>query len=161
MHRLFGNFCVCKRNYTVLHQNWPQTWHSSVWGNRISQSFFRVSTCLLSPWIFHVFAIWVGVSTMLRNSKVLHFIDLFCGTVILRQRCNMLDITDVYWDYFHRHWLTKHDVSKADCLRLQVQEVLGQRIGPIFTGQEFQSEFLDFLTLEIGTDILSRNVDKG
>jgi hypothetical protein len=35
-------------------------------------------------------------------------------TTILRQWCNMRDITDVYLGFFHRHWLHKHDVSKAD-----------------------------------------------
>jgi hypothetical protein len=38
-------------------------------------------------------------------------------------------------------------------------DVLGQRVSPIFKGQEFQEE-KDFLTLEDGTDTLSRNVGK-
>jgi hypothetical protein len=37
-------------------------------------------------------------------------------------------------------------------------DVSGERIGPIFNGQEV---FLDFLNLEDGTDTLSRNVGKG
>jgi hypothetical protein len=38
-------------------------------------------------------------------------------------------------------------------------DVSGQRIGPILKGQEAQ-EYLYFLTLEDGTDTLSRNVGK-
>jgi hypothetical protein len=42
-------------------------------------------------------------------------------------------------------------------------DVSGQRIGPIFKGQEVQEKkffSLDFLALEDGTDTLSRNVGK-
>jgi hypothetical protein len=45
-------------------------------------------------------------------------------TIILRQWCNMRNITDVYLDFFHRHWVYKHDVSKADCFRLQVNSFI-------------------------------------
>jgi hypothetical protein len=41
-------------------------------------------------------------------------------------------------------------------------DVSGQRIGPVFKGHEVQEEEdLDFLSLEDGTDTLSRNVCKG
>jgi hypothetical protein len=39
-------------------------------------------------------------------------------------------------------------------------DVSGRRIGPIFKGQEVHPASLDFLTLEDGTDTLSRNVGK-
>jgi hypothetical protein len=42
---------------------------------------------------------------------------------------------------------------------LLFNDVSVQRIGPIFRGQEFLF-FLDFLTFEVGTDTLSRNVGK-
>ena len=47
---------------------------------------------------------------------------MLCGlyAVVLRQWCNMSDITDVYLEFSHRHWLHKHDICKADCFRLQV-----------------------------------------
>jgi hypothetical protein len=32
----------------------------------------------------------------------------------------MRNITDVYLNFFHRHWLYNHDVSEADFFRLQV-----------------------------------------
>jgi hypothetical protein len=41
-------------------------------------------------------------------------------TIILRQWCSTRDITDVYLDFVHRHWAYKHDVSKANCFRLQL-----------------------------------------
>ena len=42
-----------------------------------------------------------------------------------------------------------------------ITDVSGHTIGHIFKGQEIQDDsFLDFLTLEDGTDRLSRNVGK-
>jgi hypothetical protein len=45
-------------------------------------------------------------------------------------------------------------------LTASITDVSGQCIGPIFKGQDVQEEKY-FLTLEDGTDMLSRNVSKG
>jgi hypothetical protein len=63
----------------------------------------------------------------------------------------MLMRSAIFWDITQRRVVIFTDVS-------------GQPLGPIFKGQEVQEEnlfFLDFLTLEDGTDRLSRNVGKG
>jgi hypothetical protein len=71
---------------------------------------FLVVSVIQFVWMFN----YAFKLSRLRNT----YVTLY--TIILRQWRNMRDITDVYLYFFHRHWLYKHDVSKAYCFRLQV-----------------------------------------
>jgi hypothetical protein len=71
-----------------------------------------------NSWALSMVAIVTGcvLCEVLVGQKKQFSIKHILHTIILRQWCNMWNITDVYLDFFHHHWLHKHDVLKANCI---------------------------------------------
>jgi hypothetical protein len=72
-----------------------------------------------------------AISALIQNVP-----ELSLCSVIIFQWCNMRNITDAYLNSFLRHWVHKHEVSKANRFRLQLKYNLefifyfGSAVGP-------------------------------
>jgi hypothetical protein len=110
--------------YTVVRYIGPNVWnvlppslgHKSQLGMERSRSDTEKE-----GWVLWYFGAKLHGPT---SQKTVTFIvtapELLQPSCLNRQWCNMRDITNVYLDSFHHHWLHKHNASKARCFPLQV-----------------------------------------
>jgi hypothetical protein len=139
--------CSCLRMMKFCHKNYVKKhvlffcsvvddscWITMNWRCVSKQNAFLVFCALgLTFWTKNSLGVAISWSCLIlmKYGKLIRFCKFvmnmkLCLPSLINTLCISVlwNITDVYLDLFHCHWVYKHDVSKADCFRLQVKVVI-------------------------------------